>query len=321
MRPRLRTKDEAQLRQAVTNLYQQVDQKDGARAEQAKARPEPDNAAAGPGVTRTRSRRSIALDTLSSLSRRLSAVVEPTENEKPSINGNFASRQDGHFLQFNGMLYNFEFGSPLSRTSRVFEADTPDAETSYGRYRPRNSAARAKKSRYSWGGFDLVHRNDGDADDRDDLIAILEHDELNLNDAAVAAPIVASPSSQVQKRPSLRTSYYQDTRPSGIVVDDARADSIAVSAAAERDSKQRITNTTNFNTNSNANDDSSSSENIKAFIPLSRVANQTELRTPEKKRNIIRWLSFSLFGRRKTDSMVRNSNFHHHYTKNNAIRV
>ncbi|RAO70846.1 uncharacterized protein BHQ10_006858 [Talaromyces amestolkiae] len=287
VRPQLRTKDEAQLRQAVTNLYQQVDQNDGTQTEQDEARPEPDTTAAEPGVKRPRSRRSIALDTLSSLSRRLSVVVEPTENEKSGIDGDFASGQDDPFLQFNGLLYNFEFGSPLSRASRVFEAGTPDAETSYGRYRPRNPAARAKKSRYSWGGFDLAHRNDGYADDRDDLIAILEHDESNLNDAAVAAPVVAGPSSQVPRRPSPRTSHYQDMRRSGIVVDDTRADSIAAGAAVKIDSMQRTTNTTNVSTNANANNDSSSSENIHAFIPLSRVANQSEPPTSEKKRGFI----------------------------------
>lgn len=318
MRPRLRTNDEAQLRQAVTSLYQQVDQDDGSRAEQAEARPEPDIATAEPGVKRTRSRRSIALDTLSSLSRRLSVVVEPTENKNSSADDDFASRQDDPFLQFNGLLYNFEFGSPMSRNSRVFEAGTPDAGNSYGRYRPRNPAARAKKSRYSWGGFDLAHRNDGDVDDRDDLIAILEHDESNLNGAAVAAPVVAGCSSQVRRKPSPGRLHYQDQRRSDIVVDDARADSITVGATVIRDSTQR---TTSITTNANINNDSSGSENIQAFIPLGSTANQPKTPAPEKKRGIIRRVSLSLFGRRKTDPMVRNSNVYHHHLNNNAIRV
>lgn len=256
------------------------------------------------------------MDTLTSLSRRLSVVIEPMENEKPGTDGDFASREDDPFLQFNGWLYNFEFGSPMSRTSRVFEAGTPDAENSYGRYRSRNPAARAKKSRYSWGGFDLAHRNDRYAEDRDDLIAILEYDESNLNDAAVAAPVVAGPSSHVQRKPSPRRSYYQDKRRSGIVVDDARADLIAVGATVHKDSTQRTTNITNLN----VNNDSCSSENIQAFIPLGNTANQPEAPAPEKKRGIIRRVSLSLFGRRKTDPMVRNSNVHHHHA-NNAIRV
>ncbi|PCH05821.1 Hypothetical protein PENO1_017530 [Penicillium occitanis (nom. inval.)] len=323
VRPQLRTNDEAQLRQAVTSLYQQVDQNEDVRAEQTEAYPEPDTATAEPGVKRTRSRRSIAMDTLSSLSRRLSVVIEPMENEKPGADGDFASRQDDPFLQFNGLLYNFEFGSPMSRrTSRVFEAGTPDAGNSYGRYRPHNPAARAKKSRYSWGGFDLAHRNDRDAEERDDLIAILEHDESNLNDAAVAAPVVTGPSSQVQRKPSPRRSYYQDMRRSGIVVDDAHADLIAVGANVHKDSTQRTTKAnTNTTTNTNVNNDISSSDNIQAFIPLGNTANQSETPVPEKKRGIIRRVSLSLFGRRKTDPMVRNSNVHHQHANNNAIRV
>jgi hypothetical protein len=307
-------------------LYQQVDQNEETHAEQTEAHSEPNTvqatAATEPGVKRTRSRRSIALDTLSSLSRRLSVVVEPTENEKPGTDGDFASRQDDPFLQFNGLLYNFEFGSPMSRNSRVFEAGTPDAGDSYGRYRPRNPAARAKKSRYSWGGFDLAHRNDGDAEDRDDLIAILEHDESNLNDTAVAAPVVAGPSTQIRRKPSQRRSYYQDKRRSGIVVDDARADSIAIGATVKKDSAHSTTNNINTNTNKNTNNnDNSSSENIQAFIPLGNTVNQSETPAPEKKRGIIRRVSLSLFGRRKTDPMVRNSNVHHHHVSNNAIRV
>jgi hypothetical protein len=263
------------------------------------------------------------MDTLSSLSRRLSVVIEPMENEKPGADGDFASRQDDPFLQFNGLLYNFEFGSPMSRrTSRVFEAGTPDAGNSYGRYRPHNPAARAKKSRYSWGGFDLAHRNDRDAEERDDLIAILEHDESNLNDAAVAAPVVTGPSSQVQRKPSPRRSYYQDMRRSGIVVDDAHADLIAVGANVHKDSTQRTTKAnTNTTTNTNVNNDISSSDNIHAFIPLGNTANQSETPVPEKRRGIIRRVSLSLFGRRKTDPMVRNSNVHHQHANNNAIRV
>lgn len=330
MRPQLQTKDEAQLRQAVTSLYQQVDQNEEARVEQTEAPSESNTAAAEPGPKRTRSRRSIALDTLSSLSRRLSVVIEPTENEKLGNDGDFASRQDDPFLQFNGMLYSFEFGSPISRNSRVFEAGTPDTGDSYGRYRPRNPAARAKKSRYSWSGFDLAHRNDGNAEDRDDLIAILEHDESNLNDAAVAAPVVApsalpaaGSSSQIPRKPSSRRSYYQDNRRSGIVVDDARADSIAIGATVHKDSAHSSTNNNNTDANANANNnhDISSSKNIQAFIPLGNTAEQSEPPAPEKKRGIIRRVSLSLFGRRKTDSMVRNSNLHHYHANNNTVRV
>ena len=212
----------------------------------------------------------------------------------------------------------------MSRTSRVFEAGTSDAGNSYGRYRPLNPAARAKKSRYSWGGFDLAHRNDRDAEDRDDLIAILEHDESNLNDGAIAVPVVAGPSSQVQRKPSPRRSYYQDMRRSGIVVDDAHADLIAVGATVHKDSTQRTTKantTTTTTTNTNVNNDISSSENIQAFIPLGNTANKPETPVPEKKRGIIRRVSLSLFGRRKTDPMVRNSNVHRHHANNNAIRV
>jgi hypothetical protein len=228
------------------------------------------------------------------------------------------------------MLYSFEFGSPISRNSRVFEAGTPDAGDSYGRYRPRNPAARARKSRYSWSGFDLAHRNDGNAEDRDDLIAILEHDESNLNVAAVAAPVVApsalpaaGSSSQIPREPSSRRPYYQDNRRSGIMVDDARADSIAVGATVHKDSTHSSTNNNNTDANANANNnhDISSSENIQAFIPLGNTAEQSEPPAPEKKRGIIRRVSLTLFGRRKTDPMVRNSNVHHYHANNNTVRV
>uniref|UniRef100_A0A093XKK0 Uncharacterized protein n=1 Tax=Talaromyces marneffei PM1 TaxID=1077442 RepID=A0A093XKK0_TALMA len=326
VRPPLRTNDEARLRQAVTNLYEQVDRNEETGAEQQTEAPsEPTAAAAAaaassePGVKRTRPRRGSALDTLSSLSRRLSIVVEPTEKtEKSGPHGNFnASLQDEDpFLQFNGLLYNFEFGSPLSRSSRVFEAGTPpdDAGNSYGRYRPRNPAERAKRSRYSWGGFDLAHRNDGDAEDRDDdLISILEHDESNLNDAAavvvapaVVVPAASSPSQVRSKPPSRRPYYYQDNRRSGIVVDDVLADTIAAGALVHKDSTNNTTTTTTDTNNNNT----SSAENIRAFIPLGTTAEQSETAPPEKKRGIIRRLSLSLFGRRKTDPLVRNSNMH-----------
>lgn len=314
MRPQLRSEDEAQLRQAVTSLYQQVGQNEEASGEQAEARPEPDTIASKAGVKKTRPRGSTALDALSSVSRRLSVVVEPTENENHGTNGSFASRQDDP-LRFNGMLYNFEFGSPRSRSSRVFEAGAPDAATSHRRHRPRNPAPKAKKSRYSWGGFDLAHRND--ATDRDDLIAILEHDEYNLNG------IAASSSSQVRRKPSSRRSQHEDKRRSGIVVDNALADSIvigtigAIGGTIHRDFSPR-TSDSSRNANAGNRNDHTSLENIQAFVPLGRTTNRYE--TPEKRPGVIRRLSLSLFGRWKTVPLVRNANVHHHHAAN-AVRV
>ncbi|EED12979.1 hypothetical protein TSTA_054870 [Talaromyces stipitatus ATCC 10500] len=219
------------------------------------------------------------------------------ENGRPD--SDFASRQDDPFLQFNGLLYNFEFGSPISRNSRIFEAGSSDEANSYSRYRPRNPAARAKKSRYSWGGFDLAHRNQ-DAESQDDLIAILEHDESNMNEVTAAAPAPSS-SSRTQRTTPQRRSRYQDNRRGGIVVDDILADSIAIGATVHRDSH------TNLNANTHDNNNDNTTEIIQAFIPQGNTPEPSETPTPEKKRNIIRRWSLSLFGRRKIDTMSRGS--------------
>jgi hypothetical protein len=283
-RPQLQKTNEAQLRQTSKKFDEQRQRID--EEPHVKQQPEPNTKrqtetetetdAASPEPKRSR-RNSFTQWLLDSL-----GPLEPYEY------GTNTFIPDDVYVEFNGLLYNSEFGAPPSSMSRVYGER---------RYRPRNPVSKAKNSRYSWGGFDLAHRT-GEIEHQDDLVAILEHEESNTH-GHVTAP-AAEPAAAPRGELSDRRSRHQDGRQSGMVIETSLEDTIAADPAGHT-----------YWALDNHDGNERGEENIQVFIPLSENTAPAPAPEPEtpttptrgKRRSFIRKMSLSLFNKRRNSNV------------------
>ncbi|OKL57525.1 hypothetical protein UA08_07097 [Talaromyces atroroseus] len=281
-RPQPLSTDETQLHRFATNLEEQSGQRveENYRVKR-QQKPEPDAVqgtetdAASPEPRKSR-RNSFTRWLLDSL-----GPLEPYEY------GTHTFIPDDVYVEFNGLLYNAEFGSPKRSMSRIY------GEAEQRRYRPQNPASKAKNSRYSWGGFDLAHRT-GEVERQDDLVAILEHDESNTH-GHVTAP-ADEPVTIPRRELSERRSGHQDDHRSGIVIETSLQETIAADPTGQM-----------YSTLNNHDDNQPDSGNIQAFMPrdaASAPAPEPKTPTQRKRRSFIRRMSLSLFNKRRNSNVV-----------------